>query len=118
MSYIRALPLEVLRMQKSTIASTLIPIHLALGFLFIVVILFSSSDMAPSATIDELATSVSEVNISKIPEKHVHGAEDKTPLEAISHGPLMHPGMLSIFDLLSCISERTNKSLRMLYLFT
>lgn len=48
--------------------------------------------MAPSATA-ELATSLSKVEISKQPEKHVHGAEDKTPLEAISHGPLIHPGM-------------------------
>jgi hypothetical protein len=23
---------------------------------------------------------------------HVHGGEGKTPLEAISHGPLIHPG--------------------------
>jgi hypothetical protein len=49
--------------------------------------------MAPSATI-EMATSISKVEISKEPEKHVHGAQDKTPLEAISHGPLIHPGIL------------------------
>lgn len=48
--------------------------------------------MAPSATA-EIATSISKVEISNESEKHVHGAEDKTPLEAISHGPLILPGM-------------------------
>jgi len=46
--------------------------------------------MAPSAT--EIVIPVQD-EISKQPEKHVHGAEDKTPLEAISHGPLIHPGI-------------------------
>ena len=52
--------------------------------------------MSPSAT-TELVTPLSKVEISKEPEKHVHGAEDKSPLEAISHGPLIHPGMASLF---------------------
>ena len=52
--------------------------------------------MAPSATSD-LATPFSKVEISKQPAVHAHGAEDKTPLEAISHGPcgIVHPGMNS-----------------------
>jgi len=52
--------------------------------------------MAPSATV-EIVTPLSKVEISKQPEHHVHGAEDKTPLEAISHGSLVHPGMASCF---------------------
>jgi hypothetical protein len=53
----------------------------------------SKSNMAPSAT--EIVTPVPEVT-AKQPEKHVHGAEDKTPLEAISHGPLIHPGKINV----------------------
>ena len=49
--------------------------------------------MAPSATAD-LVVPTSKVEVAKQPEQHVHGAEDKTPLEAISHGPLIHPGMI------------------------
>lgn len=49
--------------------------------------------MAPSATSDIVVPQVSETKVGAQPEKHVHGAEDKTPLEAISHGPLIHPGM-------------------------
>jgi len=48
--------------------------------------------MAPSAT-TEFAVPVSKVEVSKEPEKHVHGGEDKTPLEAISHGQIALPGM-------------------------
>ena len=48
--------------------------------------------MAPSAT-SELVVPTSKVEVAKQPEQHVHGAEGKTPLEAISHGPLIHPGM-------------------------
>jgi hypothetical protein len=48
--------------------------------------------MAPSATA-EIVAPVSKVEVAAQPEKHVHGAEDKTPLEAISHGPLIQPGM-------------------------
>jgi len=48
--------------------------------------------MAPSAT-SELVVPTSKVEVAKQPEQHVHGAEDKTPLEAISHGPLIHPGI-------------------------
>jgi hypothetical protein len=44
--------------------------------------------MAPSAT-SEIVT---PVTAKQQPEKHVHGAEDKTPLEAISQGPLIQPG--------------------------
>jgi len=47
--------------------------------------------MAPSAT-TEIAIPDSKVGVVQQPEAHVHGAEDKTPLEAISHGPLIHPG--------------------------
>jgi hypothetical protein len=50
--------------------------------------------MTPSATA-ALVTPLSKVEVSRHPEKHVHGAEDKTPLEAISHGPLLHPGMIN-----------------------
>ena len=32
--------------------------------------------------------------MAKHAEKHVHGAEDKTPLEAISHGPIVQAGMV------------------------
>lgn len=46
--------------------------------------------MAPSATAE-----IGQEVATKQPEKHVHGAEDKTPLEAISHGPLIHPGKIS-----------------------
>jgi hypothetical protein len=52
--------------------------------------------MAPSAT-TELITPESKVGVAKQPEKHVHGAEDKSPLEAISHGPITHPGEISSF---------------------
>jgi hypothetical protein len=49
--------------------------------------------MAPSATA-EMTVSTSKVEVAAQPEKHVHGAEEKTPLEAISHGPLIHRGMM------------------------
>jgi hypothetical protein len=48
--------------------------------------------MAPSATSDIIVES-SNVEVAKQPDQHVRGAEDKTPLEAISHGPQVHPGM-------------------------
>jgi hypothetical protein len=48
--------------------------------------------MAPSATSDIVVPQVSETKVGVQPEKHVHGGENKTPLEAISHGPLIHPG--------------------------
>ena len=48
--------------------------------------------MAPSAT-SQLVVPASNEEVTKQPVQHVHGAEDKTPLEAISHGPLIHPGM-------------------------
>jgi hypothetical protein len=51
-------------------------------------------DMAPSATSEIV---VPEVEVAKQVEKHVHGAEDKTPLEAISHGPVLQPGKISLF---------------------
>jgi hypothetical protein len=50
--------------------------------------------MAPSATSD-LIVPTSKVEVSKQPEEHVHGGENKTPLEAISHGPQVHPGIIS-----------------------
>lgn len=43
--------------------------------------------MAPSATTDIVP---SEVGVKQF--EHVHGAENKTPLEAISHGGLVQPG--------------------------
>jgi len=47
--------------------------------------------MAPSATSE---TVVPEVGVAKRQvEKHVHGAEEKTPLEAISHGPIVQAGI-------------------------
>lgn len=45
--------------------------------------------MAPSAT-SELV--IPQFGVAKQPEKHIRGAEDKTPLEAISHGPLVQLG--------------------------
>lgn len=52
--------------------------------------------MAPSATSDLVAESKVGAKVeSSQPEKHVHGAENKTPLEAISHGPLIHSGASS-----------------------
>ncbi len=52
--------------------------------------------MAPSAT-TEILVPVAESGVAEQPEKHVHGAEDKTPLQAISHGPLVHPGEFGSF---------------------
>jgi hypothetical protein len=52
--------------------------------------------MAPSATTD-LTIPESKVGVAKQPEKHVHGAEDKSPLEAISHGTITHPGEIFLF---------------------
>jgi hypothetical protein len=48
--------------------------------------------MAPSAT-EQVVAPPSKSVVVEQPEKHVHGAQDKTPLEAISHGPLVQPGM-------------------------
>ena len=45
--------------------------------------------MAPSATSEIVAP---EVGVAKNHEIHIHGAEDKTPLQAISHGPILQPG--------------------------
>jgi hypothetical protein len=56
--------------------------------------------MAPSATNDfaTLATGLKkDVAVSKEPEVHVHGGEGKTPLEAISHGPIIMEGKLTLF---------------------
>lgn len=44
--------------------------------------------MAPSAT----SEFNKPITAKQQPEKHVHGAEDKTPLEAISQGSLIQPG--------------------------
>lgn len=51
--------------------------------------------MAPSATTESVGDVI--VPVTKGAEKkeeieHVHGGEGKTPLEAISHGSLVHPG--------------------------
>jgi hypothetical protein len=45
--------------------------------------------MAPSAT-SEIVSPL--VGVAKQVEKHVHGAQEKTPLEAISHGPIVQAG--------------------------
>lgn len=54
--------------------------------------------MAPSAT--ESPVTVTQNLKSDVvqspPETHVHGAEDKSPLEAISHGGLVMPGTGSL----------------------
>jgi hypothetical protein len=51
--------------------------------------------MAPSAT-TEIIACASKVGVAEEIEKHVHGGEGKTPLEAISQGPLIHPGEVSL----------------------
>ena len=56
--------------------------------------------MAPSA-MAELINPTSKAEIAKQPEKHAHGAEDKTPLEAISHGPLLHLGTVNLDSTIS-----------------
>jgi hypothetical protein len=57
--------------------------------------------MAPSAT-HQTSTVVTDlkkdVPVSKQPEVHVHGGEDKTPLEAISHGPIIMEGKSIFFS--------------------
>jgi hypothetical protein len=53
--------------------------------------------MAPSATSD-IITPNARVEVAKQPEEHIHGAEDKTPLEAISHGPVVQPGTKSVLS--------------------
>jgi hypothetical protein len=63
----------------------------------------SPGRMAPSATSEIV---VPELGVAKQVEKqqHAHGAEDKTPLEAISHGPIVQAGMtVSLF--VSCSSD-------------
>jgi len=50
--------------------------------------------MAPSA-IEEVSFPASKTEVTKQPGQHVHGAEDKTPLEAISHGPRVIEGIPS-----------------------
>lgn len=55
--------------------------------------------MAPSANSD-IVVPMAKVG-AEIPSEvapHVHGAEDKTPLQAISHGDLVAPGMLKHFN--------------------
>lgn len=48
--------------------------------------------MSPSATAPIVKT-IPKTQVSEVSEKHAHGGEDKTPLEAISHGPLIQQGM-------------------------
>jgi len=66
--------------------------------------------MAPSATSssDEIVVQVAKVGerVDVKEEKHAHGAEDKTPLEAISHGPLVMPGEIVEFILVCLFSIR------------
>ena len=47
--------------------------------------------MAPSATSEILVPQVGWAKQAQV-ENHVHGAEEKTPLEAISHGPIVQAG--------------------------
>ena len=54
--------------------------------------------MAPSATAAPV-TPNSKAQVSATRETHFHGAEDKTPLEAISHGPFIQPGMYMVWYL-------------------
>jgi hypothetical protein len=57
--------------------------------------------MAPSATNETTTGAIGpkkDVAVSKQPEIHVHGGEDKTPLEAISHGPLVLEGEFVLFS--------------------
>ncbi|CZT41416.1 related to novobiocin biosynthesis protein novR [Rhynchosporium secalis] len=50
--------------------------------------------MAPSATSDIVVPALSKVGeVQKQAQAHVHGAEGKTPLEAISHGNTVLPGI-------------------------
>lgn len=65
--------------------------------------------MAPSAT-TEIAIPESKVGVSQQPEIHIHGGEDKTPLEAISHGPLIHPGESLRVIPLECVVYRCELS--------
>lgn len=61
--------------------------------------------MAPSATTEEVQFSLSttaKVGVAASEheiEKHAHGGEGKTPLEAISQGPLIHAGEEDTFSL-------------------
>jgi hypothetical protein len=56
--------------------------------------------MAPSAT-TEILVPLAKSGVMEQLENHVHGAEDKTPLEAISHGPLVHQGEILFFHFVS-----------------
>ncbi|KAH8687867.1 hypothetical protein BGZ60DRAFT_394699 [Tricladium varicosporioides] len=58
--------------------------------------------MAPSATTESIGDVVVPVakSVEKEEIEHVHGGEGKTPLEAISHGSLVHPGEFDIRTLL------------------
>jgi hypothetical protein len=47
--------------------------------------------MAPSATSEIVVPRVGVAKQAQV-EKHIHGAEEKTPLEAISHGPIVQAG--------------------------
>lgn len=54
--------------------------------------------MAPSATREEVQLPLqlsSKVGVAPRSEKHAHGGEGKTPLEAISQGPLVLPGEIA-----------------------
>lgn len=50
--------------------------------------------MAPSAISDLLPTvPITSKSVSPADVKHVHGMEDKSPLEALSHGDVALPGV-------------------------
>lgn len=60
--------------------------------------------MSPSATTEvALASSASKVGVAAETEKHIHGGEGKTPLEAISQGPLIQPGESVLFSVLDLV---------------
>ena len=65
--------------------------------------------MAPSAITEEVTlvpertkVGVAIASEPQVPEKHVHGGQGKTPLEAISQGPLVQPGENNVYLLLRC----------------
>lgn len=63
--------------------------------------------MSPSAIVDSLPVVGNGVSKKDAEEKHVHGGEDKTPLQAISHGEVQLQGILNRYTV-SLLSNRTN----------
>ena len=67
--------------------------------------------MAPSATA-EIALPTSKVEVAEHLEKHSLGSESKTPLEAISHGPLVLPGTISFHFSFQFIAPEISSQIR------